>query len=361
MPAEQNTASATNVVVKINGQDATGDSVSVAVDMVLNQPDMAVIAFRNENNAYTAQYKFADSVEVTFGEGDPVFKGEVVAVEPIYNSSGENTCVIRAYNRLHRLLRGRNSKTYVKQSDQDIAGAIAGNHGLSAKSGSSPKITHEHVYQHNQTDLEFLRLRAARLGFDVWVDDTTLYFDEPKKDKDSGLEVRYGDAESASRGGQLFLKYFAPRMSSANVINKVTVRGWDPEKKEAIVGEVSAQNSPLGSSMGASDVKSGFGEKLVFEVDTPIFSVEEAKAIAAARLAEHNMSYITGEGECRGDGRLKPGIVVKLTVNVDDSSDPFNGKYMLTGVTHTYRNSSRGGEEGGYSCSFRVARDASKP
>lgn len=361
MPAEQNTASATKVVVKIKGQEVTTDSVALAVDMALNQPDMAVVTLRNETNEHSGRYKFADPVEVAFGDNAPVFKGEVVAIEPTYNSSGENTCIVRAYNRLHRLLRGRNSKTYVNQTDQDIASAIAGQHGLSASTGSSPKITHDHVYQHNQTDLEFLRLRAARLGFDVWVEDQKLYFDVPKKNVDSGIEARYGDAESDSRGGQLFIKYFAPRMSSAKVVSEVTVRGWDPEKKEEIVGKATAQSSPLGATTGESSAKSGFGKMVVYEVDTPIFSVDEAKAIAAARLDEHNMSFITGEGESRGDGRLKPGIVIKITVNVDNANDPFNGKYMLTGVTHTYRNSSRGGEEGGYSTSFRVARDASKP
>jgi len=360
--AQQNTASATAVTVKIKGQEVTGDSISLAVDMVLNQPDMCVLTLRNDTNAHTAKYAFADEVEVLIGDdGTSVFKGEVVAIEPTYNASGENTCVIRAYNRLHRLLRGRNSKTYVQQSDQDIAGAIAGDHGLSPKCGSSPKIQHEHVYQHNQTDLEFLRLRAARLGFEVWVEDKDLYFDEPKKDKDSGIKARYGDAESSGREGELFLKYFAPRMSSANIVHEVTVRGWDPEKKEEIVGKVTASSSKLGSKTGDSETKKGFTAAKVFEVDTPIFSVDEAKAIAGARLAEHNMSFITGEGECRGDPRLKAGIVVTLTVNTDDSSDPFNGKYMLTGVTHVYRNSSRGGEEGGYTTTFRVARDASAP
>ncbi len=356
---------ATKAVIKIGGEDVSNESISVSVNMVLNQPDMCVVVLGNEAQDVSTKYDFADPVEVTIGDDDTVvFKGELVAIEPTYTSGGNNTCVIRAYNRLHRLLRGRNSKTYVKQSDQDIASAIAGQHGLSAKCGSSPKMKHEHVYQHNQTDLEFLRLRAARLGFEVWVNDRDLYFDAPQKDKDSGLKVQYGKADSEERdddANQLFLKYFAPRMSSANVVAEVTVRGWDPEKKTEIVGKATtSRSSKLGSKSG-SDASSGFGNSKVYEVDTPIFSVEEAKAIAEARLDAHNMSFVTGEGECRGNAKLKPGIVITVTVNVNKADHPFNGKYLLTGVTHNYKNSSRGGEEGGYTTSFRVARDAKSP
>jgi len=361
--AEQNKASAVGFEVTVKSKVDENNLVSFSVEQDFGQPDMCSVTIRNEHSEYTAgsdKVSLGDSVEIKIGDDKvTVFKGEVVGLEPIYKANGENVLVVRAFNKLHRLLRGAKSKTFLNQSDQDIVSAIAGEHGLSPQCGSDTKITHEHVYQHNQTDLEFLRVRAARIGYEVWVEDTTLHFDAPKTDVDSGIKLRYGDAQTSMDGGEVFLKRFAPRMSSANVVKKVTVRGWDPLKKEEIVGEAEAKKSKLGKT-DASAASSAFGSTLTFEVDYPIFSVEEAKAIAESKLAEAMMSYITGDGECRGTPNIKTGIVVTVNVNPDDANDRFNGKYMVVGCTHRYSHS-KVGDSGGYITSIRVTRDAEGP
>lgn len=359
--AEQNIASAVGITVTCGSEIEGTHLVSFIIDQDLGQPDMCAVTVRNEDNKYSLQIKLGDNVEVRAGDGEGtrIFTGEVVGLEPVYKANGENTLTVRAFNRMHRLLRGRKSKTFLEQSDQDIASAIAGEHNLSPQTGSQPKITHKHVYQHNQTDLEFLRVRAARLGFDVWVDDKTLHFEQPKSDVDSGIKLRYGEAGASAESGAIFLKYFTPRMSGTGVVKSVTARGWNPEKKEEIVGEAQAKPSKLGKT-SADQAVGVFGQATTFEVDHPIFSVEEAKAIAEAKLRESMMSYMTGEGECRGSPEIKPGIVVTMTVNPDKADDRFNGKYLVTGTTHRYSNPTRG-DAGGYVTSFRVCRDAEGP
>lgn len=361
--AEQNKASAVAFKVTCNKEIDENDLVSWSCDLDLGQPDMCSITIRNEHHDYTGgadKVSLGDNVEITAGEGGTsVFKGEVVGLEPLYKANGENVLVVRSFNRLHRLLRGAKSRTFLNQSDQDIVSTIAGEHGLSPKAGSETKITHEHVYQHNQTDLEFLRTRAARIGYDVWVEDKELFFDAPKADKDSGIKLRYGDAETSMNQGEVFLKRFAPRMSSAAVVKKVTVRGWDPLKKEEIVGEAQAKASKLGSK-NAPSAAGELGKTVTFEVDHPIFSVEEAKAIAEAKLGEAMMGFITGDGDCRGTPEIKPGVVVTVTVNPDQQDDRFNGKYMVVGATHRYSHA-KFGDLGGYVTSMRFNRDAESP
>ena len=346
---------AADTKVKLSGEDVEEDQVhAFSVDLDLSQPAMCTLTLKNKEHKYSNSVKHGDPVEVKVGD-DVLFKGEVVSIEPIYKAGGESKCVVRAFNRLHRLLRGRKSRTFLDQSYQDIASTIAGDAGLSANTGSSPNIKHKHIYQHNQDNLSFLRLLAKRIGYEVWCEDQTLYFDVPKVDRDSGIELKTDGVEDP----KLRLVSFAPRMSSAAMVQKVTVRGWDPEKKEEIVGEESVSSSKLGDKTGYA-ASSTFGSTVTFEVDTPIFSVDEAKAIAKARLDELLMSYITGEGTpAGGNPKLKPGIVVKLTVNVDEASDRFNGKYMVVGVSHTYtHDKGGGGTKGGYRCAFRVRRDA---
>lgn len=362
--AEQNKASAVGFKVTCKKEIDENHLVSWSVDQDLGQPDMCSVTVRNEHHEYTGgddKISLGDPVEITAGESNtPVFKGEVVGLEPVYKANGENVVVVRSFNRLHRLLRGAKSRTFLNQSDQDIVSTVAGDHGLNPKVGSDTKITHEHVYQHNQTDLEFLRVRAARIGYEVWVEDKDLYFDAPKTDKDSGIKLRYGDAETSANAGEIFLKRFAPRMSSAAVVEKVTVRGWNPLKKEEIVGEATPKGSKLGSTGADAATKKAFGQIITFEVDHPIFSVEEAKAIAEAKLSEAMMGFITGDGECRGTPEIKPGVVVSVTVNPDDQDDRFNGKYMVVGASHRYSHA-KFGDMGGLVTSVRVNRDAEQP
>jgi uncharacterized protein len=357
--AQQNIASAVGIKVTCGKEVQDTHLVSFSVDKDLGQPDMCSVTIRNEDNSYSA-LKVGDTVEIGVGDSfEKIFTGEVVGLEPAYKANGENTVTVRAFNLLHRLLRGRKSKTFVDQSDKQIAEAIAGEHNLSPRCGADANTRHKHVYQHNQTDLEFLRVRAARLGFDVWVEDKTLVFDQPKSDEDSGVKLRYGEAEDSKNEGAIFLKYFTPRMSSTGVVKSVQVRGWNPEKKEEIIGEAQAQPSKLGKT--SADAAAGaLGSKGTFEVDHPIFSKEEADLIAKAKLREAMMSYMTGEGECRGSPEIKVGIVVTITVNPDQSDDRFNGKYLITGVTHRYSNPTRG-DAGGYVTGFRVCRDAEGP
>lgn len=358
---EQNTASAVGFKVKVSGNEIDEHHLaSWEVTDDLGQPAMAVITVRDENGEQCETPSLADPVEVTAGEDDTViFKGDLVGIETVYRADGQNVTRFRALNKLHKLSRGRKSRTFVDQSDQDIVGTVAGDHGLSPKCGDDPKITHKHVYQHNQTDLEFLRVRAARLGFEVWVEDQDLHFEAPDPTVDSGIKLRYGDAASSAEGGEVFLKRFMPRLSGTGVLEKVTVRGWNPEKKEEIVGEESAGSSRLGSTGGHSAAGS-LGGSATFEVDYPIFSVEEAKAIAKSKLDRHLMSYITGTGECRGTPGIKPGVVVEVTVNNDKADARFNGKYMVVGTCHKYSNA-KGGDAGGYVTGFTFNRDGEKP
>lgn len=333
---------------------------SFVVNQDLSQADMCMLTVKNEGHEFSNGTKHGDEVEVKIGGegGKSIFKGEVVGVEPIYKSGGESKCVIRAFNRMHRLRRGKKSKTFQKMTDQDIASAIAQEAGLQASTGSKPKIKHEHVYQHNQTDLDFLLIRAKRLGFDVWVEDKKMFFDKPDSSKDSGIELKMKDPEAG-----FMLTSFHPRISSATMAEKVVVRGWNPEKKEEIVGEAKAKKSSLGKTGGEAASKKAFGATTTYEVDHPIFSVEEAKAIAEARLDELRMNYITGDAQVVGPNQadLKPGIVVKVTINTDDPSDRFNGKYMVVGATHRYTHAgggSSGSGGGGYTTTLRVSRDA---
>ena len=68
------------------------------------------------------------------------------------------------------------------------------------------------------------------------------------------------------------------------------------------------------------------------------------------------MSFLTADAEAPGHPLLKPGIVVKIVVNVKNVNDRFNGKYLVRGCTH--RIDAGSAAPAVYTTGMRLARDA---
>jgi len=336
-----------DIVVKVNNAVfKVGDVFEVVVENDLNQPDMATILVSNVKGQYSDVVKLGDDCQITASK-EPLFKGEVIGLEPVFDSNLPSRCVIRAFNRLHRLTRGRKSRTFANQSDQDIVRTVCQGVSLSAKSDSSVTIRHDHVYQHNQTDLDFLHQRAARIDYELVVDDTTLFFRPRKTDRDSGVQLVFGEGD---------FERFRPKLSGARQVNKVIVRGWDPVQKKEIVGEATATATLGGQSAPRA---SGLQGVEMVSSDRPVHSKQEADALAKGLLKSIQMGYITGDILTAGDPRLKAGVVV--TVKVGD--DKFNGKYYVVGCRHRFLESSHGlggsvAREAGYRTFLKVQRDS---
>lgn len=311
-------AASPNVQIILNGTQVAGSNfLSYTVDRDMHQPDMASIVLSNQGDEYTVKTKVGDSVEIKVGDqSTSIYTGEVVGIEPTYKGGEKTRVLIRAMNKFHRMLRKRTSMTYADMTDQAIISQVVGNSGLSLDWKHDTSITYKHVYQHNQTDMEFVRTRAARMGCHVWCVGTTLNVKQP--DLQSG-PIATLDVDSSQSTGAL--RSFTPRLSSHAIVKKVTVKGWNPETKELITGTASIQNSPLGgqtSATGSGDLASDE----TFTVDHPIWSTEEANAIAAAKLQDYALSYVTGEAEVTGDPTFDLGKVVQINANADPNADP---------------------------------------
>jgi phage protein D len=234
-------------------------------------------------------------------------------------------------------------------SDSDIVGKIAGENSLSPKTTSDVNIKYDHVYQHNQTDLEFVLKRAARIDYEVFVDDRDLNFRKRDVSQDSGITVIIGDPSA-----EYALQRFAPRLSSAGLVQEVNVRSWNPDRKEEIIGKATAPQTKLGSKDGPGAANSPFGKKFYYDADVPLKSVEEANALAKSKLEELSLNYITGDALCLGHPNLKAGKVI--TIKCKD--DRFDGKYYITGASHRYQHKSGGSAPGGYTTMLKVRRNA---
>ncbi|MCX5746636.1 MAG: contractile injection system protein, VgrG/Pvc8 family [Proteobacteria bacterium] len=317
------------------------------------QPDHATIELSNQADVHSS-HKIGDAVVISVRDGVKVFEGEITAIKGIYKGDGHTSVLIHALNKLSRLSRARKSVTYQQMSDKDILSKVVSAAGLSLEWKHDSNIKYQHVYQHNQTDLEFLRTRAARLGCHVWCVGDKVMVKQPDFGAKLGIKLV---TDKAGVGEPIRL--FSPIIDSAGVVKKVTVRGWDPEKKQEIVGTASIATSPLGSK-NASAASGPLGKEETFVVDHPIWSVEEANALAKAHLMDLTLKYITGECEISGNEKVDIGKTVEIIVSSTNASVPFNGNYYVMGLRHVHRvekNKAAKSGDGGFTTLLRLARD----
>ena len=129
----------------------------------------------------TSKIKVGDDLEIKVGDDQvSVYQGQVIGVEPVYAGKGKTRVTIRAMNKLHDLLRKRKSITFQDKTDEQILNQVVKGSGLTLEfKHENPPDAYKVVYQHNQTDMEFVRTRAARIGCHVWCVDKTLYVKQP--------------------------------------------------------------------------------------------------------------------------------------------------------------------------------------
>jgi len=230
--------------------------------------------------------------------------------------------LVRGYDASHRLYREIKSRTFLNVKDSDLAEQIAG--AAKLKTEIEPtKTVYDHLYQYNQSDLSFLMQRAWRIGYECYVDDGKLVFRPPTVPKAQGTLIWGQDLMS-----------FHPRLTLAEQVEEVLVKGWDIQKKTAIVGRADkGKLYPTGPKNGAGLTKKFGGSKLVI-VDQPVISQAEGDLLAAARVNEINGIFI----EAKGTAFRRPDIKAGQTIELKGLGERLSGVYLVTNATHIYTN-----------------------
>lgn len=324
--------------IKLNGSDAPTElmeklqKVVVETDFLL--PAMCTIRLLDQELVWIDSDQLAVGTELIVeaqeqgqSNGEKIFDGEITAVEPELNPATP-ILQIRAYDRGHRLHRGRRQTTFINTTDSDIANQLGGNAGLSVEAGSTSEVF-DHVWQNNQTDWELLQERARRIGYTCSVKESKLIFKEPEAQNEVALE--WGTTLSS----------FRPRLSTSGQVEKVVVKGWDPSQKAPIVEQATngRRQPQIGESRpGGRVAASAFGSAGdMVVVDRPIHSANEAKAMAQSIADELSGNFVRAEGEALGD----PKLIAGCKVNVSAVGNKFSGKYFVTRAIHTYTPSGR--------------------
>lgn len=331
MPATNTTVS--QIDVKIGGtslpEEITNLLQEVVVDQSTSLPHMFTLHFRDQDQKLIDDAKFKPAKEVEISavrmdndESIVIFKGEITAVEPHFREGMILDLIVRGYDKSHRMYREVKSRTFLNKKDSDIASQIAGEYGLSAQVDTTSQV-HDHIYQHNQTDLAFLMQRAWRIGYECFVDEGKLYFRKPPASTSSSATLTWGED----------LISFAPVMTLAEQVDEVIVRGWDVQKKEAIVGKAtSGKLYPKISEQTGDKQAAAFGTGKKTIVNLPVASQAEADTLAQARLDEISGVFVQASGVAHRRPDVRAGKVIKL----EDLGTRFSGDYFVTSARHVY-------------------------
>ncbi len=379
--------------------------VRVEVDQHLHLPDMFEITFQDDAGTVTSEgmleigteiWVFAGAQDADMSPRTPLIAGEITAIEGIYDDMVMHT-IIRGYDKSHRMQRIRKTRSWggmVPFSDDMVATLICTEYAPAILPGSiNPTLVmHDQIEQVNETDYDFLKRRAAEIGYEFGVETTMagcmMYFRQPPGLGPLGTvaatvaQVESTVAEHAPPAAVYQLRFkqnllsFRPRLSSAGLASSVEVRVWDPKNADVIVGKADVVSKSAQLESGADDLAGKFpaggmptmpsipglslgpapGAAYVV-VDKPLAGLglmpaSQAVDAVAKGVAE---SIAGGFAQAEGLARGSPDIAAGKYIPIFGVGPEFAGTWYITNACHVFDD-----EDSGYRTRFVVSGRAER-
>lgn len=236
---------------------------------------------------------------VAFSQGAEgyLIEGEITGIEVHFTNKSEAPIVVRGYDVSHRLHRGRHNRSFLNKTDSDIVNDIAREAHIQIGTVQDSGPPHDYVFQENQTNMEFLRERAARIGFELFIQNNKLYFRKPESNGSLTLQW-LRDINS-----------FSTRVTSAEQVSGVEVRGWDYSSKKPIIETANSERvmTATGNQLGSStsrEFELGNQPPMMTVVDQPVFVAKEAEMMAQALCNELGGEFIYADAKAVGNPEI---------------------------------------------------------
>ncbi|MCC2316290.1 VgrG-related protein [Cellulomonas xiejunii] len=338
------TGSATGArpVVQVEGVDLPGRLVaalrSAVVDTDVAGPDACRLVLDDPARDVLADTAIDLGARLTVTAGPPggaatttLFDGLVHAIGYDFDERGGWTTV-SAYDRSYALYTGTHTASYQDVTDSDLATTVARQVGLDVGAVDATDVVHAHVAQVNETHVALLERRAREAGRVLLVTGTSLSFVRPPR---AGDAPRPGDHES--RGHRQLvpganLERLSVRVTGAQQVAEVEVRGWDPVAKQELVATTPAVTHASQMRDTPESVARRFGSPRAVGVDVPVSQQAECDALARAWADHLGGACVHAEGVAAGD----PLLVAGTPVSLGETGGRFDGKVTLTRARHVW-------------------------
>ena len=246
----------------------------IQVDQRLDAPDFFSVTLQSnvrsdkeEPFPLVENLKPGMEVEIFIGL-DPeatLFKGEISYIEPSF-SPDEHFITVSGYDKTHRLTRGTNSRTWGDGHEINVEYGTVVNDVISqskARKGDtsdslsstteSGDAKRAYIAQFEMNDYQFM----ASLGASAAINTNSQSSDDAAKVEFKKIDISASPAAKAWRekpdptDAALALRADF-RLATVQQAALVEVRGWDPIKKEAILGKAEAVSSAFDGTDGPS-------------------------------------------------------------------------------------------------------------
>jgi uncharacterized protein involved in type VI secretion and phage assembly len=322
------------------------DIVQIMVEESLHMPAMFTLVIQNDyfpGRSQDEKWRYQDllqigkSVKIGFTSStteaqdynqsnkNNVIEGEITGIETFFSERSQAPVIVRGYDAGHRLHRGRYNRSFQNMTDSDIVKKVVQEVGIDIGKIDASGVAHDYVFQENQTNMEFLRQRADRIGFELFIQDGKLNFRKPKADNQKITLKWLKDLHS-----------FRVRVTSSEQVKEVEVRAWDYKEKKAVVSTKNQEKVITKTNNGkGSDTSSKFKgqppKPKMIVVDKPIFNPKEVDTMAQALCDELGGQFIYADAKAEGNTEIRPGRIVKL-----EDMGQHSGEYYVTETRHTY-------------------------
>lgn len=283
--------------------------------------------------------------------------GQFTTMEPSFADGGA-TMKVTGLNVLHQLRRKQYTTTWPDKTDSEVALDISKRSDKGKKRFPLPIVIDDNakgkekqipiISEHNQYDIDFLFQRARERGYVVFIQEADASKNQPR-------QLYFGPSHEASQSlrpvvfelawGASLIE-FKPKITTANQVKSVTVRGWHRTRKTPITRTVTIDDERLNVNKDLHRLLNACEGREEIVVDEPIFTNCQARERAIAILLSQTKEIVTADVKVVGLADLRSGQMVKI----DKLGARLNGMYMVTKTSHTI-------DDDGYITTFSCRRE----
>ena len=224
--------------------------------------------------------------------------GEIVSLSCNFPESGTPQLEIGGYDLSYQLTRINMHNTWHDTRASTVVKKLLCDPLLRNKFEVNSNITETDIVrtivQNGQTHYQFIKELAKQNAFSVYVKEDKLFFGPAEKAKEI-FELEYGKS----------LLSFTPEINTANQVGSVTVIGYEPKKKKAVVGK--AERKPDKPGKNGVSMEKIVGNVEVKVTNRSATNKQQASMLAKSILEESSAGLLKGSAKSIGIPDIRVG------------------------------------------------------
>lgn len=260
----------------------------------------------------------------------PVFSGHVYGLE---FQSDEAGCysIIRAYDATYRLRQCRAITSYNDTTDADLVRRLCQDAGVEVGEIEGADESHTYIAQLNETHWDFLARRAEATGATLHALGGKVHFRPLPGADDAPAPGDHASRDPMQLTPGRNLVYLRSRLSSAQQIEEVEVRGWDPKVKQEVTARHRVETKTVAIDDRPGEAAGQHGASLRVAGRPALTKASECEAMSASYAKRLATAFSFLEGKAYGDPDLVAGAPVSI-----GRSGRFDGRYTLSATRHVF-------------------------